>query len=94
MTQGYKGLLQRFGKYQRTIGPGLHEINPFTEKVVMVSTKTFIIDLERQLILSKDNITVDIDTIVYYRVVDTYKSAYKVKMIVEAIKEITYATLR
>ena len=45
-----------------------------------------IIDLERQLILSKDNITVNIDTIVYYRVVEVFKSAYRVKMIVEAIK--------
>lgn len=53
-----------------------------------------IIDLERQLILSKDNITVNIDTIVYYRVVEVYKSAYRVKMIVEAIKEITYAVIK
>lgn len=52
-----------------------------------------IIDLERQLILSKDNITVNIDTIVYYRVVEVFKSAYRVKMIVEAIKEITYAVI-
>ncbi|CAD8125477.1 unnamed protein product [Paramecium sonneborni] len=94
ITQGYKGLLQKFGKYQKTLEPGLHEINPFTDRVIPISTKTFIIDLERQLVLTKDNITVNIDTIVYYRVVDVMKSAYRVKMIVEAVKEITYATLR
>ncbi|CAK89406.1 unnamed protein product (macronuclear) [Paramecium tetraurelia] len=94
ITQGQKGLLQKFGKYQRTLESGLHEINPFTDRVIPVSTKTFIIDLERQLVLTKDNITVNIDTIVYYRVVDVMKSAYRVKMIVEAVKEITYATLR
>ncbi|CAD8211586.1 unnamed protein product [Paramecium pentaurelia] len=94
VTQGQKGLLQKFGKYVKTLDSGLHEINPFTERVIPVSTKTFIIDLERQLVLTKDNITVNIDTIVYYRVVDVMKSAYRVKMIVEAIKEITYATLR
>ena len=47
--------------------------------------------MDRQLILTKDNITVNIDTIVYYRVVDVCKSAYRVKKIVEAVKEITYA---
>ncbi|CAD8086727.1 unnamed protein product [Paramecium sonneborni] len=94
ITQGQKGLLQKFGKYQRTLEPGLHEFNPFTDRIIPVSTKTFIIDLDRQLILTKDNITVNIDTIVYYRVVDVCKSAYRVKKIVEAVKEITYATLR
>jgi regulator of protease activity HflC (stomatin/prohibitin superfamily) len=43
--------------------------------------------------LTKDNITVNIDTIVYYRVVDVQRSAYRVKMIVEAVKEITYAVI-
>ncbi|KAM3137609.1 hypothetical protein pb186bvf_010223 [Paramecium bursaria] len=94
IQQGQKGLLQKFGKYQKTLDPGLHEINPFIDRVITVSTKTFVIDLARQLILTKDNITVNIDTIVYYRIVDVYKSAYRVKMIVEAVKEITYATLR
>lgn len=51
------------------------------------------IDLARQLIITKDNITVNIDTIVYYRIIDVYRSAYRVKLIVEAVKEITYAVL-
>jgi regulator of protease activity HflC (stomatin/prohibitin superfamily) len=52
------------------------------------------LDLNRQLILTKDNITIDIDTIVYYRLIDIIKSTYRVKEIVTAVKEITYATLR
>lgn len=46
------------------------------------------------MILTKDNITIDIDTIVYYRLIDVVKSTYRVKDIVSAIQEITYATLR
>ena len=43
--------------------------------------------------MSKDNITVNIDTIVYYRIVDVCRSAYRVKKIVEAVKEITFAVI-
>jgi regulator of protease activity HflC (stomatin/prohibitin superfamily) len=50
--------------------------------------------LNRQLILTKDNISFDIDTILYYRIIDVAKSTYRVKDIVSAITEITYATLR
>jgi erythrocyte band 7 integral membrane protein len=51
-------------------------------------------DLQRQLILTKDNITVNIDTVVYYRIVDAKKATYRVKMISASVCEITYATLR
>lgn len=51
-------------------------------------------DLERQLILTKDNITVDIDTCVYYRIIDAKMAYYTVTNILQSVSEVTYATLR
>lgn len=51
-------------------------------------------DLERQLILTKDNITVDIDTSVYYRIVEAKTAHYTVANRMLAVAEVTYATLR
>lgn len=51
-------------------------------------------DLDRQLILTKDNITVNIDTSVYYRVVDPKIAYYTVESIMQSVAEVTYATLR
>ena len=55
--------------------------------------KKSVIELKRQLILTKDNITVDIDTIIYYRIVDPVKSSYIVKDVTLALQEITYAVI-
>jgi regulator of protease activity HflC (stomatin/prohibitin superfamily) len=53
-----------------------------------------VLDLERQKILTKDNITVDIDTCVYYRIVEPKTAYYKIADIVLSVAEVTYATLR
>lgn len=51
-------------------------------------------DLERQLVLTKDNITVNIDTCVYYRIVDPKLAYYTLSSIMASVAEVTYATLR
>lgn len=53
-----------------------------------------VVDLDRQLILTKDNITVNIDTSVYYRIVDPKMAYYTVESIMQSVSEVTYATLR
>lgn len=58
------------------------------------NNKGRVMDLERQLILTKDNITVNIDTCVYYRIVDAKISHYTVANNMLAVAEVTYATLR
>jgi len=47
--------------------------------------------LQRQLVLTRDNIVINIDTMVYYRIIDCKKSAYRVKNITSCVSEITYA---
>jgi len=87
--------LQRFGKYIDILVPGLHKINPFTDKVIVVDHKKIkVMDLQRQLILTKDNISVNIDTVVYFRIIDPKRSTYRVNNIGLSVEEVTYATLR
>lgn len=57
--------------------PGLHEINPECEKVHIVDMKTKVLDLKRQTVMTNDNVTVDIDTVAFYRIVDPKKALYK-----------------
>jgi erythrocyte band 7 integral membrane protein len=101
ITQGNVGLREKFGRFEIELTPGLHYINPCTDRVIPVSLRTMysfkpyrVLDLQRQLILTKDNITVNIDTVVYYRVIDPKKACYRVSAINASVCEITYATLR
>ncbi len=94
VSQGKIGLVERFGRFKETLKPGMHQFNPLTETVLDIDTKTQVIDLERQLILTKDNITVSIDTVVFFRVINPIKAVYQVNNIQAAVSEITYATLR
>ena len=85
----------------KTLDPGLHYVNPCTESMTTISLLTTylyilcrVMDLQRQLILTKDNITVNIDTCVYYRIVDPKIAYYTIANIMLSVAEVTYATLR
>ena len=60
----------------------------------MVDMKTRVIDMKNQVVYTKDNISVDIDTSLFYRVVDAYKATYIVKDIVSSVSQMTYVTMR
>lgn len=94
VPQSYEGLLQRFGKYVKSVKPGLQYMNPCTEEILKVDMKTHIIDLSKQVILTKDNISITIDASVYFRVVDSMKATYRVKNIRDAVQYLTFSSLR
>lgn len=56
--------------------------------------KTKIIDMRNQVIYTKDNISVDIDTSLFYRIVDPYKATYVVKDVMQSVSQMTYVTMR
>ncbi len=70
-------MLQKFGRFSRVIKPGFHVINPWTERVIPIDMKTNIMALQPQKIMTKDTVTLQIETVVYYRTVDPYKMLYK-----------------
>jgi erythrocyte band 7 integral membrane protein len=66
VPQGQVGMISRFGKYYKSVDPGLHSINIFSEKLSTVSIKLQIADIPRQFITTKDNVGVSIDSVVYW----------------------------
>lgn len=60
----------------------------------MVEMKTKVIDMPHQVVYTKDNISVDIDTTIFYRVIDAVRSAYRVKDLTRSLAEMTFVTMR
>ena len=56
--------------------------------------KTKVIDMPNQIVYTKDNISVDIDTAVFYRVIDAYRATYRVKDLARSLAEMTFVTMR
>lgn len=94
IEQSYEGLMERFGKYVKTVKPGLQYMNPCTESILKIDMKTQIIDLSKQSILTKDNISITLDASVYYKIVDSKRAQYRVKNVQEAVQYLTFSTLR
>lgn len=72
----------------------MHYYNPLTENIRTVDLKTKVIDMRNQIVYTKDNISVDIDTALFYRIIDAYKATYIVKDILRSVTEMTYVTMR
>ena len=71
------GILQSFGRFKKVLKPGLHIINPWTENVIPVDLKTVVMQLHPQVVITKDNVSLKVETTVYYRTVNPYKLIYK-----------------
>jgi regulator of protease activity HflC (stomatin/prohibitin superfamily) len=56
--------------------------------------KTKVIDMPHQVVYTKDNISVDIDTTIFYRVIDAVKSTYRVKDLTRSLAEMAFVTMR
>lgn len=94
VKQSQQALMQRFGRYVKTLDPGLHYVNPCSEKLIRVDLKIEIIDLVKQVILTKDNITILIDASVYYRIINPRRAVYKIANLPLAVSQLTFSTLR
>lgn len=94
MGQGTVGLFSRFGRYTRTVEPGLHYANLLTEELRIVDIKMQISDIPRQVAITKDNVSCNIDSVLYWHIVKPYTSVYEVQNVNAALIERTMTTLR
>ncbi|MEJ2722489.1 MAG: SPFH domain-containing protein, partial [bacterium] len=74
-----KGLIERLGKYQRTVDSGLTLIVPFLERIIKVDMREQVVDVPPQQVITKDNVAVEVDAVVYYEVTDPIKVTYNVE---------------
>lgn len=88
-------VVERLGKYQTTWETGLHVKIPFIERVVKaVSLKEQIVDFAPQAVITKDNVTMKIDTVVFFQITDPKLFCYGVEAPLAAIENLTATTLR
>lgn len=94
MREYERGVIFRLGKYQSTKGPGLIVLIPFIDKVERVDLRVLTINVERQEVITKDNVTVNVDAITFFRVVDAEKAVIQVERYIAATSMLAQTTLR
>jgi erythrocyte band 7 integral membrane protein len=76
VPQGRVGLLSRFGKYYKTLDAGLFYVKPFTEQLLTIDMRMQIEDIPSQSIMTKDNVAVIIDSVLYWCVMEPFVVSY------------------
>lgn len=88
-------IVEKLGKYSSTLHSGLNFINPFFDRISrIVSLKEQVVDFEPQAVITKDNATMQIDTVVYFQITDPKLYTYGVERPISAIENLTATTLR
>ncbi|MEG0873455.1 MAG: SPFH domain-containing protein [Clostridia bacterium] len=88
-------IIERFGKYNFTADAGLNFILPFVDKVrAIVSLKQQTMDVTPQSVITKDNVTITIDTVVFYQITEPVKAVYEIESLQKGIAYIAITTIR
>jgi regulator of protease activity HflC (stomatin/prohibitin superfamily) len=94
VSQFEKGLVERFGRYDRTVDPGLRWIWPFIERIHRVDMREQVVDVPPQEVITEDNVVVTVDAVVYYRATDPMKLRYNVANFMLAATKLAQTNLR
>ncbi len=89
-----KGLVERLGKFQRTVDAGLTIIIPFMERLIKIDMREQVVDVPPQSVITKDNVVVEVDAVVYYEVTDPVKVTYNVANFYTAATKLAQTNLR
>jgi regulator of protease activity HflC (stomatin/prohibitin superfamily) len=89
-----KGVVERLGRYQRTIQPGLTLIIPFIDSIQKVDMREQVVDVPPQEVITKDNVVVTVDAVVYFEATDPVKLVYNVADFYNAATKLAQTNLR
>jgi len=93
--QAERGLVERLGRYKETLEPGLKFIVPFIDSLKhRVDMRETVLDIEPQPVITKDNVTVTVDAVVYYYVTDAKAVRYEVANFYTAVSKLAQTNLR
>ncbi|NEQ43086.1 MAG: SPFH/Band 7/PHB domain protein [Leptolyngbya sp. SIOISBB] len=95
VNQGNQALVERLGRYHRKLRPGLNFIVPFLDTIVWEeSIRERLLDVPPQSAITRDNVSLDVDAVVYWKVLDLERTYYEIENIQDAIRELVITTLR
>ena len=89
-----RGVLFTLGRFTKVSGPGFLFIIPVIQQIVRVDLRVFVEDVPSQDIISKDNVSVKVNAVLYYRVVDSEKAVISVENFAAATSQLAQTTLR
>lgn len=95
VPQARAGNVERLGRYIRTLQPGLNFVIPFVDRVrPLIDVREQVVSFEPQSVITEDNLSVNIDTVLYYQVTSPRDAAYEIGNFIQAIEKLTATTLR
>ncbi|MET2012715.1 SPFH domain-containing protein [Microbacterium chocolatum] len=95
IPQAYSGVVERLGRYQRTLQPGLNLLVPFVDRLrPLVDMREQVVSFPPQPVITEDNLVVSIDTVVYFQVTDARAATYEIANYLSAVEQLTTTTLR
>lgn len=95
VPQARAAIVERLGRYQRTLTPGLAVLTPFIDKVrATIDLREQVVSFPPQPVITSDNLTVNIDTVVYFQVTDPARATYEIANYIQAVEQLTITTLR
>lgn len=89
-----RGVVFRLGRFHSVKGPGLFLLIPIVDRMVKVSLRTVVMDVPPQDVITRDNVSVKVNAVVYFRVVDPQKAIIEVEDYLYATSQIAQTTLR
>ncbi len=89
-----RGVIFTLGRFSKVKGPGLIILIPFVQKMVKVDLRVIVLDVPTQDVISKDNVSVRVNAVVYFRIVDPEKAIIRVANVFEATSQLSQTTLR
>jgi regulator of protease activity HflC (stomatin/prohibitin superfamily) len=95
VPQARAGVVERLGRYSRTLTPGVNIVVPFVDRIRdMVDLREQVVSFPPQPVITEDNLVVNIDTIIYFQVTDPKSATYEIANYISAIEQLTVTTLR
>jgi regulator of protease activity HflC (stomatin/prohibitin superfamily) len=93
-NQYERSVVFRLGKFNRTAGPGLYLVWPFIEWLTKLDLRTITADVEQQEGITRDNVPIKVDAVIWYRIVDPERAVMEVKNVSNAVEQVSLTTLR
>ena len=95
IPQASAGIIERLGKYHRTLGPGLNLIIPGIDRLrPLVDLREKVVSFPPQPVITEDNLVVSIDTVIYFQVTNAKSATYEIENYIQGIEQLVVTTLR